>query len=325
MRRRHLLGAAALGAMSRLPAATAQPAWRPSRTVTLVVPFPPGGATDICARAMQPALQGLLGQTVVIENRPGATGVVGTRAVAAMPGDGHVLLVNASGTMTIQPALMRNPGFDPERDFKPILLAMSAPNVIIVHPSLPVRDMAGLRAWIATQGDTVSYSTAGIGSSDHLGMEVLLQRIGARAVHVPFPGGAPAITAVIQNTVALSMTNSGTAAPQIASGQVRAIAVAGPRRMSWAPDVPTLDEQGLADLHFSAWTGIWAPASTPEPVAQALHAACAAALRQPEVTERLSRINFQVEGGSSADLARRVSTDLARWRGVIRDAAIPQT
>ncbi|WP_198379621.1 tripartite tricarboxylate transporter substrate binding protein [Roseomonas sp. KE2513] len=322
MRRRTALSLLSAPLLPLPHIAQAQVTWRPSRPVTLLVPFPPGGATDLCARALQPGLQAALGQNVVIDNRPGATGVIGTRAVAAMPGDGQVLLVNASGTMTIQPVVMQSAGFDPERDFKPIILAMSAPNVVVVHPSVPATNVAELRNWMLQKGDALSFSSSGIGSSEQLGLELFLLRTGTRAVHVPFAGGAAAITAVIQNTVPLSMVNSGTAAPQIISGQVRMIAVAGPHRLTWAPDVPTMAEQGLEDLTSQSWTALFVPAATPEPIAEALHQALAATLRQPEVVERLERIRFVVGGGSRADLGKLVSDDLVRWRGVVRDARI---
>lgn len=322
MRRREALTLLSTAAVLGAGPVSAQPAWRPTRPVTLLVPFPPGGATDLCARALQPGLQAVLGQNVVIDNRPGATGVVGTRIVASLPGDGHTLLVNASGTMTIQPVVMQHPGFDAERDFKPVILAMSAPNVIVANPGVPARDLAELRAWMAGRGDTLSFSSSGIGSSEQLGFELFLLRTGLKATHVPFAGGAAAITAVIGNTVPLSMVNSGTAAPQITSGQLRMIAVAGPRRLSWAPDVATMAEQGLPDLHSLSWTGLFTPAATPDAVADALHDAVAIVLRQPEVVERLERIRFVVEGGSRSGLGRLVSADLARWRGVVRDAGI---
>ncbi|MBO1078002.1 Bug family tripartite tricarboxylate transporter substrate binding protein [Roseomonas haemaphysalidis] len=322
MQRRTALALLSAALLPAAAGARAQGAWRPSKPVTLLVPFPPGGATDLCARALQPGLQAALGQNVIVENRPGATGVLGTRAVAAMPGDGHVMLVNASGTMTIQPVVMQQPGFDPVRDFKPVVLAMSAPNVIVVHPSVPARDVAELKAWMAAQGDRLSFSSSGIGSSEQLGMELFLLRTGLKAVHVPYAGGAAAITAVMQNTVPLSMVNSGTAAPQIASGQLRMVAVAGARRLSWAPEVATMAEQGLPDLLSLSWTGVFVPAATPDPVADALHAALATTLRQPEVVERFERIRFVVEGGSRAELETLVAGDLARWRGVVRDAGI---
>ena len=322
MRRRHALALLSAAALPGLRPAAAQAPWRPSRPVTLLVPFPPGGATDLCARALQPGLQASLGQSVVVENRPGATGVVGTRAVAAMPGDGQVILVNASGTMTIQPVVMQRPGFDPEKDFKPVVLAMSAPNVIVLNPAVPANDIAELTRWMADKGETLSFSSSGIGSSEQLGFELFLLRTGRKAVHVPYAGGAAAITAVIQNTVPFSMVNSGTAAPQITSGQLRMVAVAGPRRLSWAPEVATMTEQGLPDLHSQSWTGLFVPAATPDPVAAALHDATTATLRQPDVVERLERIRFVVEGGSREALGSLVSADLARWRGVVRDAGL---
>ncbi len=312
--------------LALLLATTAGPAlaqdWAPSRPVTLVVPFPPGGATDLCARAVQAGLQAALGQPVVIDNRPGATGVTGTRHVAGLPGDGHTLLFNASGTMTIQPVVMARPGFDPVRDLKPVTLAMSAPNVVVVHPGVPVRSVPELRDWMLAQREGVSFASSGVGSSEQLGMELLLLRLGARGVHVPFSGGAPAITAVVQGTVPVAMVNSGTAGPQIAAGQLRAVAVAGTRRIAGAPEVPTLAEAGLADLLSVSWTGVFVPASTPDGVAERLNAALIQALRAPEVVERLGRIGFTVEASSRDELARLVQADLERWRGVVRDARI---
>lgn len=296
--------------------------WAPSRPVTLVVPFSPGGATDLCARAVQGGLQALLGQPVVIDNRPGATGVTGTRHVAGQPGDGHTLLFNASGTMTIQPVVMARAGFDPVRDLKPIALAMSAPNAVVVHPGVPVRTVPELRGWMLAQRDGVSFASSGVGSSEQFGMELLLLRLGARGVHVPYPGGAPTIAAVVSGTVPVAMVNSGTAGPQIAEGQLRAVAIAGTRRIASAPEAPTLAEAGLPDLLSVSWTGVFVPAGTPDPIAERLNAALVQVLRAPDVVERLRRIGFTVEASSREDLARLVGADLERWRGVVRDARI---
>ncbi len=320
MRRRDTL--ALLAPLLAAPAARAQAPWAPTRPVTLVVPFPPGGPTDLCARVIQPGMQAALGQPVIVENRPGATGAIGARQVAAAAPDGHTLLVAASGTLTINPVIMARPGYDAEKDFAPITLAMFAPNMLIVHPSVPARTVAELVAWIKAQPGGVNYASSGIGSSEQLGFELFRLRTGTDGVHVPFAGGAASATAIIQNTAPVAMLNAATVGPFINQGTIRGIAVAGPNRFAQTPDVPTMAEQGLADLISGSWTGIVAPAATPAPILDRLNAVMVAALRAPEVVARLGTIGFVVEATTRQALADLIATDLARWRGVVRDARI---
>jgi tripartite-type tricarboxylate transporter receptor subunit TctC len=169
--------------------------------VVLVVPFAPGGPNDLVARLVAPAMQAALGQNVVVENRPGATGAIAARHVAAQPSDGHTLIVAASGTMTINPAVMTRPGYDPEKDFAPVSLAMSVPNMLVVNKDVPATTVAEVVAWLKREAGRASYCSGGVGSTEQLGMELFLKRTGTEATHIPFPGGAPAVTAMIQGQV----------------------------------------------------------------------------------------------------------------------------
>ncbi len=322
MRRRHAL--ALLSAPLLLPAVARAQAWAPSRPVTMVVPFPPGGPTDLAARLLQNGIQGPLGQAVVVDNRPGATGAIGSRHVAQSAPDGHTLLVAASGTLTINPVVMRNPGYDVEKDFAPVTLVMSTPNMLVVHPSVPARTVPEVVAWMNSQRGGVNYASSGVGSSEQLGMELFRLRTGTEATAVPFAGGAAAAQAVVQNTTPIAVLNAATIAPLVQSGQLRGIAVAGPRRSSASPDVPTMTEQGLPEIVSGSWTAVVAPAATPTAALDRLNEVMVAALRAAEVQERLGRVGFTVDASSRADLGRLIASDLARWREVVREAKIPQ-
>jgi tripartite-type tricarboxylate transporter receptor subunit TctC len=319
MNRRHAL---MILAAALLPRAALAQGWAPTRPATLVVPFPPGGPTDLAARLLQPGMQAALGQPVVVDNRPGATGAIGARAVAQAEPDGHTLLVAASGTLTINEVVMRSAGYATERDFAPVTLVMSVPNMIVVHPSVPARTVPEVVAWMKAQPGGVNYASSGVGSSEQLGMELFRLRTGTEANAVPFPGGPAAMQAVMQNQAPIAMLNAATVGQQVLAGALRGIAVAGPRRMSTLPDVPTMTEAGLPEIVSGSWTAVVAPAATPAPVLDRLNAVMVAALKTPEVTERLGRLGFTVEASSRAELARLIAGDLARWRDVVRQARI---
>jgi tripartite-type tricarboxylate transporter receptor subunit TctC len=326
MRRRHALALFATPLAAPLiasPAASAQAAWAPTRPVTLVVPFPPGGPTDLAARVVQQGMQAALGQPVIVDNRPGATGAIGSRHVAQQPADGHTLLVAASGTLTINPVVMRNPGYDVEKDFAPVTLVMTAPNMLVVHPSVPATTVAEVVAWMKSQPGGPAYASSGVGSSEQLGMELFKLLTRTEAVAVPFAGGPAAATAVIQNTAPFAVLNAATVNPHVTAGRLRGIAICGPNRFPQLPDVPTMAEQGLPDHVSGSWTAIVAPAATPEPVLERLNQVIVAALRTPEVTARLAQVGFAVDATPRAALARLLAEDLARWRRVVRDANIP--
>lgn len=319
MRRRHAL---LLTAAPLLAPRLARAQWAPSRPVTLVVPFPPGGPTDLAARVIQPGMQAALGQPVVVDNRPGATGAIGSRLVAQSAPDGHTLLVAASGTLTINEVVMRSAGYASERDFAPITLVMSVPNMLVVHPSVPARTVPEVVAWMGAQRGGVNYASSGVGSSEQLGFELFRLRTRTEANAVPFQGGPAAMQAVMQNQAPIAMLNAATVGPQVQAGSLRGIAVAGPRRMPTLPDVPTMTEQGLPEIVSGSWTGIVAPIATPAPILDRLNEVMVTALRTADVTERLNRVGFAVDASSRAELARLIASDLARWREVVREARI---
>lgn len=302
--------------------ATAQPAWAPSRPVVLVVPFAPGGPNDVVARLVAPHMQAALGQNVVVENRPGATGAIGARHVAASAPDGHTLLVAASGTMTINPAVMARPGYDPEKDFAPVSLAMTVPNMLVVHKDVPARTVAEVIDWLKREDGRVAYSSGGVGSTEQLGMELFLRATGTTATHVPFPGGAPAVTAMIQGQCQASILNAATVRPHVVSGALRGIAICLPRRFAALPDVPTMTEAGFPQVVSASWSAFLAPAGTPAGAVARLNQTIVAALRQQDVTDRLTAAGFTIDASTPAELGQTVSTELARWKRVVAEAGI---
>jgi tripartite-type tricarboxylate transporter receptor subunit TctC len=312
-----------LGAAVATPVvARAQGEWAPARSLALVVPFPPGGPTDLVARLVAPQLAADLGQPAVVENRPGATGILGTRYVLAQPADGHSILIAASGTMTILPVLQRDVGFDPLGDFLPLMLIVSVPDVIVVHPSVPAADLPTLIGWMRAQPGGAAYASSGVGSSGHFGMELFRLRAGVPAVHAPFQGAAPAVQAVVAGTVPLAMMNGPTALPHVQAGRLRALAVAGTRRFAPLPEVPTTEELGLPGIETQSWTAAFLRAGTEGRIAARLQAAFARAAAAEEPRRRFAELGYLLEARGPEDLSRLLREDLARWHEVARAAGI---
>lgn len=321
MRRRDTLGL--LAATLPVAAARAQaPAW-PTRPVTILVPFVAGGPSDIVARALALRMQPALGQPVVAENRPGANGEVAGRMLARAQPDGYTLMVGSIGVYAINAALRPNLGYDPVRDFAPVTLAVTTPNVLVVNAERnPARDLPGFIAWLRQNGARASYSTSGVGSSDHLTTELFKLRTQTEATHVPYQGGAAAATALIAGDVQLSFQNLGTVAGHIAGGRLRAIAVTSARRHPTIPDVPTAAEGGLADFEVTSWQALMAPANMPPALLARVAEAATAALRHPESVQRLEGIGFTVVANTPEEYGAFQRAELARWRRVVQEAGI---
>jgi tripartite-type tricarboxylate transporter receptor subunit TctC len=322
MDRRTLLGA--LAATPLLPGlARAQaPEW-PTRPVTVLVPFVAGGPSDIVARTIAMRMGQALSQPVVAENRPGANGEVAARAVVRAAPDGHMLFVGSIGVFAINTALRPNLGYDPVRELTPITLAVTTPNVLVVNPEkVPVRTMAELIDWLKTNRGKTSYSTSGVGSSDHLTMELFKQRTGTDPEHVPYQGGAAAATDLIAGNVQLSFQNLGTVAGHIQGGRLRAIAVTSAERNRLLPDVPTAIEQGLADFVVTSWQAVMAPAGMAAPLLGRVHAAVTAALKNPESVQRLNAIGFDVVANTPDEYRSFQLAEIERWRRVVQTANI---
>ncbi|MBX6743379.1 MAG: tripartite tricarboxylate transporter substrate binding protein [Acetobacteraceae bacterium] len=321
MRRALMLLAACLALAAPAAAQSGpRPAW-PTRPVTILVPYVAGGPSDILSRALAQVLQPAIGQPVVVENRPGANGAVAAGLAAHAAPDGHTLIIAASGILTINPHLMRNLAYDPVRDFEPITLAISAPNLLVTNPGFAPRTVPALIAWLQAHPGEASYGSSGIGSSEHMLMELFAQRTGTRLTHVPYGGGAAAVPDLIAGRIQLAFLNLATVLPQVRSGELRAVAVSSLTPSPLLPEVPTVAAT-LPGLQGGSWHGFLGPKGMPEPLLDRIHAALVAALRTPEVAERLTRIGFTVEAGSRTEFAARISQELAGWKQVVRAAGL---
>lgn len=322
--RRHvLLALPSLVAGGSLPrAATAQEAW-PARTITIIVPGPPGGTGDVIARSITPALQQSLGRPVVVDNRSGANGEIGTRAAARSVPDGYTLLLGSIGHFAINFALRPALSYDPVRDFTPVTLAATTPNVLVVNPrAVPATDLPTLLGWLRGRSGRVSFATSGIGSSDQLTMELFKQLTGSEAQHVPYPGGPPALTDLIAGNVEMAFFNLGNVTTHVREGRLRAILITAPERSPLLPDVPTGAELGLRDLVVTSWQAVMVPAGVPAPIVARLHQELVAALREPIVVQRMADLGFRIVG-SDPDACRAFQlAEIQRWRALIERQGI---
>lgn len=302
--------------------ANAQDAW-PTRPIAIIVPFVAGGPSDIVARVIASRMGTSVGQPVVAENRPGANGEVAARAVARATPDGHTLLVGSIGVFAINAALRPNLGYDPVREFAPITLAVTTPNVLVVNAQrVPANTLPELVAWLKANVGKTSYSTSGVGSSDHLTMELFKQVTGTDPTHVPYGGGAAAATDLIAGNVQLSFQNLGTVAAHIEGGRLKAIAITSRQRHPVLPNVPTVIESGIPDFEVTSWQAMMAPANVPAPILARLNAEAVAALKHPEATQRLEQIGFTVVAGSAEEYGRFQRAEIERWRRVVQTAGI---
>lgn len=318
MHRRSLAAFLAAPAIAR-----AQADW-PQRPVTILVPFVAGGPSDLVARAIALRMpERIGGQTVVAENRPGANGAVAAQYLARQAPDGHMLMVGSIGVYAINTALRPNLGYDPVRDFTPLTLAVTTPNVLVVNPArVDVRTPAEFIAWLRANGARASYSTSGVGSSDQLTTELFKLRTRTEATHVPYQGGAAAATALIAGDVQLSFQNLGTVAGHIAGGRLRAIMQTGRARHAVLPDVPTAIESGMADFEVTSWQAVMAPAGMAPALQARVAAAVRGALDDAATRQRLGAIGLDVVASSPAEYSAFQQAEIARWREVVRAANI---
>jgi tripartite-type tricarboxylate transporter receptor subunit TctC len=294
----------------------------PTRPVKIVVPSPPGGGTDIVARVLAQHYSKALGQPFFVENKPGAGNMIGIEFVARSPGDGYTLLLVAS-TLALNSVLYKKVPYDPVRDFAPITIAATAPNVLIVNTALPVRSLAEFIALAKSKPGALSYGTPGIGTSPHLSMELLKSMAGIDLQHVPYRGTAAAVTDLIGGQIAATFANALTAKPQVDSGRVRALAVSGPKRIEALPAVPPVADAGVPGYEAMQWYGMAAPAGTPAPVIARLNAEAVKALQSDEMKEKLALDGAQPVGSTPAEFAALIRSELDKWTRVARAAEIP--
>src|SRR5260221_7570178 len=293
----------------------------PARPVRFIVTFPPGGTVDITARIVQPALAQSLGQTVVIENRGGAGGAVGTEAAAKSAPDGYTFLYTLS-SHTINPFLYKL-NYDVERDFAPVSLVVSVPQLIAAHPSAPAETLRGLVAAAKERPGFYAYASPGSGTPGHVAAELLKRRAGIDMVHVPYKGGGPALADTIAGQVPFLFLTAPAGLPSVRSGRLRALAVSTLKRTAAAPEVPTVSEElKLPDYEVDSWVAIFAPAKTPAAIVARMHKEVVRVLHLPEVKQRLLEQSADPVGSSPEELGRVVSAELKSWASVIRQAGI---
>jgi tripartite-type tricarboxylate transporter receptor subunit TctC len=312
-RRGFLTACAVLASGSRVAWAQAYP----TRPVRVVVPFAPGGPTDIFARLITQKLSDQLGKQFYIENVGGASGGIGTVQVAKAPPDGYTILFNVN-SFAINPIFLDKTMYDPFKDFEPVMLAATNDVVFAVHPSVPAKTVAEFVAFIKGQGSRLTFSSGGAGSVTHLVGAQFGLSVGFDVVHVPYPGAGPAVAAAVAGHVPAVFTSMPPAVPQILEGRLRALAVTGNARSPSLPDVPTMAEAGFAETKGDQWIGVFAPAKTPKDIIMVLHRELAKALASPDIKERFATIGFTPVGSSPEELAALIKSDTENWSKVIK-------
>ena len=315
-----LLVRAAAAALLALATITAGAQPYPSRTVRIVIPFPPGGTSDILARTLAQKLTEEWGQQVIAENRPGAAGNIASEYVAKQKGDPHVLLINTVGTHAINPAIYPNLPFDPIKDFTLITNLVNLPSLLIVHPSVPAMNAQELIALARAKRGALQYSSAGSGSQPHLTAEIFKTMAGVDLLHVPYKGAGPQLLALISGEVALTFATAPAAVPLIKNKQARAIAVTTAERVSALPDIPTLNEAALPGYVAVGWNGLVAPAGLSVPVVQKIHDTVAKIYAMPDMRERLVSLAAEPAICTPQEFTALIKGELVKWAKAVKDS-----
>jgi len=327
MNRRHwwlLTGskAVALAAVFALPlGAAAQPGSYPDKPIRFIVPYPPGGGTDVIARIVQERFQAALGQPVIIENRGGAAGSLGTDVVAKAPADGYTVLFTLS-SHTINPSIYPKLPFDTARDFEPIGTVASLPQILVANPQFPAKNLADLLAMAKAKPDSISFASVGNGSPGHLAGELLKLRTGTQMTHIPYRGGGPAVTDVMGGQVPVLWVSIPAAAQFVKTGKLKAYAVSTVKRSAAFPDVPTVQEAGVADFEVDSWYAMFVPAKTPKAVIDRLNRALNTVVHEPAIRERLLAQGSEGVGGTPEALGKVVTAELVKWAKLAKEANI---
>jgi tripartite-type tricarboxylate transporter receptor subunit TctC len=294
----------------------------PTKPIRLMVPFPPGGSTDIVARIVAQKLSAQLGQGVVIENRGGAGGTLGTAVVAKAPADGYLLTVGTTSTHVVAPSVFQKLEYDPVKDFAPISLVAVTPYLLVVNPNVQAKTLKELVVLMQSQPGKMNYASAGVGSTTHLAMEMLKGVSNTYALHIPYNGNGPAGTAVIAGQVEILFGSLPAVLPHAKSGRVRALAVGTPKRSPSLPEVPTVAESGYAGFDASLWLAIMAPAGTPQPVVERLHKEILAAVGSKETAEALDKAGAEPITSTPAELAAMIRDGVGKYAKVVKDAGV---
>jgi tripartite-type tricarboxylate transporter receptor subunit TctC len=311
----------ALTAILVASAAYPQAGGYPNRPVKVIVPFAPGGPSDAIARLLAQKFSDILGQQFYIENHAGGGGNLGTALAARAPADGYTILV-ASSSFMINPGLYARVPYDPYNDFDPVTEIADTPNVLVVHPSLPVQTVTELVALVRTSPGKLSYANPGTGTPSHLSGEMFKLALKLDMVAVPFPGGGPMIQSVVGGHTPIAFSSMPPAAPQIKEGRIRALAVTSAKRSIAVPDVPTMAEAGVPDQEGGTPQGILVPKGTPKEVGDLLYRETVRVIALPDIRQKLAAIGFEPIGSTSAEFGARIRTEIPKWAKVIREASI---
>jgi tripartite-type tricarboxylate transporter receptor subunit TctC len=293
----------------------------PNKPVRIIVPYPPGGGTDVVARTVAPKMQELLGQPVIVENRAGAGGNIGTEFVAKAPADGYTLLV-ASASTAINTTLTKNVPWHATKDFAPVVLLVLNQSLLVVHPSVPATNVRELIALAKSKPGQVTYASYGNGSSAHLIAELFKLMAGVNLLHIPYKGAAPAVNDILGGQVNVLFSDVAAILPHVKAGKVRALALGSEKRFAGLPDVPTIGESGVPGFVGGGFLGLVAPAGTPADAVNALNGAALKALVTPEVAERLNALASPPMGGTPESFGRLIASEVDKWARVIRDAKV---
>ena len=303
-------------ALTLAAATTAHAAW-PDKPVTLLVPFPAGGTSDMIARTLAPKLQEKLGSTFIVDNKGGAGGTVGTAGVKRAAPDGYTFLVSSLGPYVIGPHLIKSTGYDALKDFDYISVAVQAPNVLAVPAASPFKSLAEVIAFHKANPGKASFASSGNGSSDHLTAELFWQQTGTSGLHIPYKGGAPAMSDLLGSQVDMSFMNLNTGLANIKAGKLRALAITSAKRSPLLPDVPTMEELGLKGVTVTSWQAVAAPKGLPADIKAKMHAALVVALNDPAVKGKLADLGLEIVANTPEQFTAFQASEFARWKQVI--------
>jgi tripartite-type tricarboxylate transporter receptor subunit TctC len=293
----------------------------PTHPVRMIVPYAAGGASDVTARIVAAGLSERLKQQIVVENRTGAGGAIGAEAAAKAAPDGYTLLLGSASEIVMLPVVARIP-FDPVRDFAPVAMVSDIALVLAVHPSLPAQSVQELIALAKSKPGAINYGSAGIGATSHLAMAMFNAMTGTQMVHVPYKGSVPATADLVAGHLQVGTPTLPAALPYVKGGQLRVLAVTSARRWPTLPDVPTLAESGVPGYEMTLWTGLMAPAGTPQDIVTQLHRETAQVLTQPQVKEAIGRQGGEINSGGPAEFGALIKSDLSKWQRVVKQAGI---
>ena len=316
---KHILATVAIAAATVCGSAHAQATNYPTKPVTIVVPFSPGGATDIMSRTLAERLKNRLGHPVIVENKPGAGTMIASEYVAKAAPDGHTVLLAAS-SLGIAPSLYAKVNYDPVKDFTPISLVASVVHVLSVHPSVPAKNVAELVTWVKANPTKANYGSVGAGTSTHLESELFNTMAGVKMEHVPYKGSAPALLDLVSGNINGMFDAYASSKPFINDNRIRLLAVTTAQRSKLLPNVPTVAESGLPGYEAMPWLGFVAPAGTPAPIVNKFHAELMEVLKEPAVQEKFQSLGLEIIGNNPAEFADFIKKDIVKWGKVVKDS-----